>query len=96
MVENILENKTAETQIYQNPIAVRFFENLETLSKEVYDGKVDFYLLEPILGELPDLSTISNLHSFSIACNDLTQYTNRASDIFSKLLTYAKHNKKRA
>lgn len=78
-----------ETIEFKNPIAVRFFETLEVLSKEVQDGDLPLHSLEPILGKIPIIPSSPDMDARLEAADELDKYCTYANSIIPKIKTYA-------
>lgn len=95
MTDNTLVKATLATQLYSNPIAVKFFENLDAATEEFsQNGKLSFPIIEKILGKPPVIPDSPDMDARLEAYEELTQYSTQALNIESKLRTYAQ--KKRA
>lgn len=94
MTENTLLNSAAATQTYINPIAVRFFEFLDSCANELQEnGKLTFSSIEKILGKPPVIPASPDMDARLEAYEELTQYSNRVLDIESKIRTYAEEKR---
>lgn len=98
MTVNTLVFSTTETiakQQYANPIAVRFFENLEQLASELTQtGKISFSSMVEIIGKEPVIVDSPDNDARLEAYEEIIQFHTQASNIASLIETYAKKNKK--
>lgn len=91
MTDNTLVSTTPATAVYKNPIAVRFFENLEPAKEEFQqNGKLTCPIIETILGKPPVVPSSPDMDARLEAFEELSKYSDKALDIESKLLSYAK------
>lgn len=94
MTVNSLSNQTTATQIHKNPIAVRFFEFLDSSATElIQTGKLSSSTIEKILGKQPVIPSSPDMDARLEAYEELTRYSEMISNIESKIRTYAKTKK---
>ena len=90
MTVTTLISSTSATQVYKNPIAVRFFENLDAAAQEFSEnGKLSFPIIEKILGKPPVIPNSPDMDARLEAYEELTQYSTQILNVESKLRTYA-------
>lgn len=89
MTDNTLIAAPA-TQLHKSPIAVKFFELLDLADNDFnQNGKLSFSIIEKILGKPPIIPSSPDMDARLEAYEELTQYSMRASNIESKIRTYA-------
>lgn len=94
MIETTLVSSTAATQVYQNPIAVRFFENLDAAADELQkNGKLCFSTLSNIIGPAPRIPSSPDTDAMLEAYEETSRYSDKLLDIERKICTYATKNR---
>lgn len=95
MTDSTLVKVTPATQVYKNPIAVRFFDCLDLAVEDFkQNGKLTFPTIEKILGKPPVIPDSPDMDARMEAYEELSKYSNQVLNIECKLRTYVE--KKRA
>ncbi|NLC88415.1 MAG: hypothetical protein GX682_06625 [Clostridiaceae bacterium] len=83
---------TEGEQVLVNPIAKRFFDNLDSAAKEYLDnGSISIYTYSKILGVTPNVPLTDNEFLLAKAYKDFFKdYSNLISDLELKIKNYAK------
>ena len=94
MTETTLVSITAATQVYKNPIAVRFFENLDAAVDEFNkNGKLCFSTLSNIVGPAPCIPMSPDTDAMLEAYDESARYADKILNIENKIRTCAAKNR---
>lgn len=85
---NIKLTDPKETREFKDPIAVRFFETLEALPKEIKNTDILLLLVEPILGKEPIIPSSPDMDARLEAADEFAMYMSKADDIILKAKNY--------